>query len=816
MTAGTVYLKQLEEEQSNKGLQLREIWEKNSGSAPVLQRQPLRDAALGKLREASEMVCIASNTVLPKEILQEIPKLSQRGVRVYLLLSSYEDTYNDFIANKAIVRIDPNIMGLMILADPKEGLVTKSGFLFGFNSLKAVSTGLDWYATLNGEQLKEAFHYFIWRFWSSTEEYRGGNTLSPAIRAPFDIYPLLEPENFFYNTWEKRYLSDRVTAVVQSARSELLIGLSSYKEYEELFPLLNEKAYSGTRVSVYTDMQLDHSFIKDCIQNLNISIYSIPVLDQYFVLADDTDGMYLSGSIHDQHEMGIDLGPKAVQDLHERLKNVQVHGWTFHGTVSLQDIRGEEVAFETYNRKVDPLPVKDTEIIDYGTIEAEELRQYFERTCKPVFNCEDKLARIILHRWKIAPKVFDEKAKLDPLYDQWQKETNKVTAYIEKVLEYADTVGQEKKAVLSSLLGRFFQRDNRSEVDTIIKDLEKAREAIKLEVYDWANLPSLLSTIEAYSSKLLEQQLELNEKKEYYRKKEEWQKEKDVLEGEHQQLQKSFLQLESDREALLAELDQVDPEVEQLLSESESKLSELEGQIALFELEHEAVINGKQTEEKVLEICAFLDSEIKRFNSLKNKEKKKHFSNKIKPYLEKAMALIGQSRIMSEILEGSKIPDGKENMKYVMKQLATHSELRFEVPEGTEGLLDEYKELVSARAELKETLENLRKGNKEGKKDNEKALQELDKDIKKADSELQQLNSRLEKMGSEFTYTPKKKETSLPFSPISVNLPSDKLPEVGTLYRTGKIRQLAIKGENELALGETESQRLNAQLVLRV
>jgi hypothetical protein len=155
-------------------------------------------------------------------------------------------------------------------------------------------------------------------------------------------------------------------------------------------------------------------------------------------------------------------------------------------------------------------------------------------------------------------------------------------------------------------------------------------------------------------------------------------------------------------------------------------------------------------------------------------------------------------------------------MSYLKKELATHPELRFNKEQNSE-FIDRWEELDKSKSDMLNQQLEL-KGRKSGHNEHLKQeVEVVEKELHKLENDLRLEERKLEKLGDEFVFSAKEQETQLPF-PInpSFNLPTERLPKVGILYRNGKLRQLAIKDKIELDAGEKEAERLNALLVLEV
>ena len=106
--------------------------------------------------------------------------------------------------------------------------------------------------------------------------------------------------------------------------------------------------------------------------------------------------------------------------------------------------------------------------------------------------------------------------------------------------------------------------------------------------------------------------------------------------------------------------------------------------------------------------------------------------------------------------------------------------------------------------------------------------------IDKKEEEVLRKQDSLDKMGTEFKYENNftsgdeelksimkkgsknsQKDSNNKLNAFLANVPSEDLPQAGTLYQQGSNRQLAITYWSELEVGEKESLRLNAELVVK-
>jgi hypothetical protein len=813
MTTSTLLEKQFEEKIHNEDLLLTDVWEKSSSESVIIPSVSLINETISIMKNAEEMICITSDGKLPKALLLEIANLSKKGIRFYILLKEYHSEYESFFTKNALVRVDTQINGFMLLIDAKTGLNNKSGYLFAHNSFELEKSALIHYFQLNGNQLKEALHYFQWKFWESMEEYRGGQmALSNQLRPPFDILPLLDPDEYYFNTNSKSYLIDRVSTMIDAARVSIRLSLSDYKEYDTIFDLLNEKAESGVLIYLYTDFSQDHLFIKRFESSKNIHIFANDRLNTYFLLIDDKTGLFLTGSIENTNETGIQLHNKEVQDFLSNLEYQKDDFWKYHQEISLGKVKGEAIIRERYDRKAVTSSIENQMIVNQGEFEAKSLREYFEGSFIPVRTTEPILARQLVYLWKLTPKFREQNSKLDSIYEQWEKEIKKIKGYTNDVLQYALATKEEKKDLLSSFIGRFIT-NKEDKLNSIVQELEMSLKRLETKK-NKDQLLTIIASIKNHSQHLVEEKLELTEKKHFHQEKQKWEDQKKQLVLQQLELLKTIDLMREKQEQLQLSKDakQGVNDVETIMLQE--KLQELELEMQMLMESHQEFFQKYSIEKTILEICKELDEKIKKFDKLKQKKKKNYFQKEVEPAVISKMEEVYVKPIYDEIMSICNITDSKARMSYLKKELATHSELRAS-GDSDKDLITKYSDLENEKTAIELQLQEKKKS-KNGQDDEfVKEEKALEKELEKQDNELRLIERKIEKLGEEFIYSSKTQDTQLPFSlNPSFSLPNEELPNTGVLYKIGKTRQLAIKEQAQLDLGEKEAERLHAELVL--
>jgi len=180
---------------------------------------------------------------------------------------------------------------------------------------------------------------------------------------------------------------------------------------------------------------------------------------------------------------------------------------------------------------------------------------------------------------------------------------------------------------------------------------------------------------------------------------------------------------------------------------------------------------------------------------------------------------------------GKKKEDILKNMKqYIEKNLL--EDMMQTLSENEKELLEKLESKKNESKDSKNKLELLKKDKNTLESKSEKDLESIQKKIDSKEAELSIKQEALKKMGNEFKYESNskcgdkeleavmkkgkkdiQKISNNKFKAFTADIPSEDLPQVGTLYQQGKKRELAITYWQELEIGESEASRLKAELV---
>ncbi|WP_404459767.1 hypothetical protein [Sutcliffiella horikoshii] len=814
MTTTLMLEKQFEEKVHNDQLLLTDVWEKTTASTVDSQVFSPLDEWVDQMNSAEEMVCLTSNQKLSKTILHEVARLGQKGIKFYILLNEYYQEYDPFFTNHVLVRVNRHINGHLLLIDIKNEQANRAGYLFTFDSFNLEKNSIKSNVTLNGSQLNESFQYFIWKFWDSTEEYRNGNLQATnQLRPPFDVLPLLDPEDYYFNSDKVDYLKQKVIELINSADYTIHLSLAEFNGYAALPPLLNEKARMGTKVYIYSDFIKDHLFLKDLEDNKNIYIYSTAHLNSYFVMVDSKKGLFLTGAKEETYETGIPLNQKDVQDFLSSLEFQQDNFWKYHKEITLQDLRSGEVILEKFNCNTEKFRIEENLVVDQGSYEAKTLREYFEGDFKPKRDNEIVFAKQLTYRWKLTPKVREKNYKLDPLYDLWEKEAKKVSEYVRNVYDFAITTKNEKKDILSSFIGKLFSNKD-DNITQIIHGLDQDIKILNAKTFRDTELATIVSNAKEYVQQLIVEKKDFTNKVQYHQEKQKW-------ENEREELQKATQTIQTTKEELEKKLEEL---YQQTIGEQQTSITLLEQNLLEVEIEKEQLIESNKdlfqkltVERVVLEICKELDGQMKKFDKLKKNKKKNFYQKEVEQPIITKLDELSLTATYEEIMSICNISDAKGRMAYLKKELATHPQLRIDTEQLDQSLIDQHHKIDAELAKIQKQIQEEQTKIQNNANEENKKKQVLQKEIDKLENDQKALEKKLEKLGVEFVFSSAKQETKFPSSTSpNITIPTERLPQVGVLYKNGKNRQLAINTQDQLTTAEQEAHRLNAELVLEV
>ncbi len=449
------------------------------------------------------------------------------------------------------------------------------------------------------------------------------------------------------------------------------------------------------------------------------------------------------------------------------------------------------------------------------------------------------LVKKVKYKYTLEPKLRSSDFKISELYEKWKNEKQRLVDYVSDLKSTAENIKNEKSSLFqqfSDTLKRFmlgkvviikFIVNNINNLDTI------KSESFNKELY--LNLSKEANEIYGLIFKHKEE-IDLAIDRDI--KEQEWLKEKTKLENEVSQLTK---ETENLKVALAKSLEDTKKEKERMSSkliELEKTCTKIDNEINALCSENKCLeeIFAKQKRfDKLLELIDVTIKEVAQTKKNKNQAKK---VEKAKLLIKKEVCDIMNNEqyydtkmLDMEKTYGKKNEDILKNMKqYIEKNLL--EDMMQTLYENEKEPLEKLESKKNESKDSKNTLELLKKDKNALESKSEKDLESKKEKFKNKEAELSIKQEALKKMGNEFKYESNskcgdkelkavmkkgkkdiQKTSNNKFKAFTPDIPSEDLPQVGTLYQQGKKRELAITYWQELEIGESEASRLKAELV---
>lgn len=804
---------------------IENFWVNNGISADNISVIKNNETELNSLLNlASKFVCIATNDKLPQSTQETISELYRRGIRVYLLTNTTPEEYKRSIAGKCIIRFADNVQGNYILIDPSEHQFHWRGGFLPRLSLEGAFTRLQ---PLTGPQLKEAFQYFIEKFWMDSmfeiRTYDEFNNPKEIESAPNYVFPLFNPKYFLYSDFEDDYSFGKIEQIISKVNKKLTIGCSSLDNLEKWIGLIIDKINTLEELTIYTNLKLIDTTNFNFLDAKNTRIYSSLEFDESFILIDDSEGVVLNNR-YEHENIGLYIEGHEVTEYQNWLNaNKVFQSWSFQIFGNIGELGGKGIIFDSMRNadrpELNQVTVSESETIILGSFEAETLRQMNDDLYKPEFPEGGSLSSESVYTWELVPKIRGTKAKKDPLYNEWDEALNTVKNELEdlkKSIKTTETKILGKPVGILDMwkknLTKFKRIGDGTSIDRMLAQLSQKDIFTPEKFGELAEQSEDL--IEKYQADI--QLVESNIKKEEY----------------NEDYQEKLIQLRTCKEESASIMHTAKQAFDDGTKKSNTNTSELDDNILEIELLEE---EAKQSEKILLmeypeivklwegqqnkrKITGYLSKKIDEISKLKKKKIETFYQDTLTQTEKLIEEYFADTEYINELMGGTKIKDRKQLLEFLKTDFSDTQKFHIREPKEHE------KKIIEKIYEVRKNIEDLN----EERVSLEKEKNEL---LTKATVELTRLKKEYERSAEAYLKAEEninslinsKKDSdsfitndTLRNHKLNINIPVESLPRVGTLYIDGKKRQLAIQNWEELDLGEEESRRLSAELVTEV
>ena len=361
------------------------------------------DTVLNIIQGAKEVLCISSFMIQESDVITEIEKAIEKGVRVYMLTapeqqvnSRYEDDNSDLsernvalisllkkLGHKMLIKTAEHLHSKFMLADPA---TNPRGAVFTNNLTKrAMSENLELTVKLEPDAVKELFHQFLTGFWLEAERevwLEGSDSrLRTQNKHPEFINPEYSPEKLCWTMKESKLLSSILIKAIESAQRSISLSAWSFSMESTVTQEILKRARERISVRVFTRPSKGNViFIREII-NAGGQVFCHDLMHAKSILVDDNFGLIMTANfsplgLDSGFETGVFLNNKQINVL-DRIHKEWVSRALYHSEKSIQfrELRQSYLDLDTLMTKHNP-PELEKKIMPPKDIYASSMLDY--------------------------------------------------------------------------------------------------------------------------------------------------------------------------------------------------------------------------------------------------------------------------------------------------------------------------------------------------------------------------------------------------------------------------------------------------------
>lgn len=327
-------------------------------------KQVLFHKIIEQIKQAEEMICLQSFLIQDTSIIDDLVKVSKRGVRVFILdaaetrlntqafpeddnfiADSYKEMINKKFRMNFVHRQAGNLHAKFILIDPKSNNANGILFTGNFNE-KPFKENPEIGIKLNKKQTNELFKIFVYHFWEHTtheqNETKTFDTVKPANK--FKEIKLKE----MLCTSPSKEMSNLKTALITSVDNAVeSISFSTFglDIQHELTQEILVKIKEGLDVTIFCRPR-EKTIINHIseLQKHGAKVYCHPLIHAKSIVIDDKEAYVFTANFEQQGmDNGFEIG--ALLNKTQTKNLIHIHNnWkkdfplTFHSQRSVKEI----------------------------------------------------------------------------------------------------------------------------------------------------------------------------------------------------------------------------------------------------------------------------------------------------------------------------------------------------------------------------------------------------------------------------------------------------------------------------------------------
>lgn len=382
------------------------------------------------LREAEEQAVVSSFLLADQEIEDALLETSQRGVRVYVMISSEarlgrETGDGEFeqrvlaghtemlnrLAGHVLFRSASHFHAKMLLVDPWSN---PQGLLLTANlTREALERNEELAVELEGKDVKDAAALMGWAMWETAEHELVDQM--DRFRSVKPVGSLAHPTpsmNVVATTAECSELRHRAIEIIESAKRQLVVSSFGWDMEHAVVQRICQRARDGLNVTVLARVRPSAMPALISLREAGAQVLGFKWLHAKAIWSDDGRALVMSANLQanglDQgFELGLHLGGERFEELGERLRAwFGLAQWQLEEAPRLSDVQGRAMIWQDNQlTEVNVLEQSTVFLGEYTASSAEEL--VVDEPSIP----SGEIAHEVCYTWVVNAPTLQPKAK---------------------------------------------------------------------------------------------------------------------------------------------------------------------------------------------------------------------------------------------------------------------------------------------------------------------------------------------------------------------------------------------------------------------
>lgn len=793
--------------------ELRGIWEKVSETNPKKEVCNIEQL----MSSATRFLCIMTDSSLRTEVLTAINHLYSRGVRVYIVYNRLYDTDISICGKTTLMRVSPSVSGNMILVDPASN--GKAGY-FAKNQ-ELISADGNWHR-MDTDHIQEAYWLFCDLFWNKcTIEVADGTTANAPGAAPFDVYPRYDNGKMVY----AENVEEKILKQLEEAEHSIAVYGDKPLNSGKLLDIVKKKAKAGVDTVIYFERSSVEAKAFAGLHEDGVRLVAVDKATGNFISTDEKATLMVCGFEEGRHGFGVMI--QNGSEIENRIRT-DSQSWEYRTEAKIRELKATHILFNVVGEAVEVVDESRISLPPMTTPTLRDLAEGSYDTSILLNNLLDVCAKQFIFDFVLLPEQRGEHAQRDPIYEEWQREIDRVKAYLDYLDGYAKGYIDEKTKSLSSAiangLSKLFLGKNRQK-EILGKQISELRGWAEGRIHSDYN--QFIDEINDIYEKLRIDMSEIEEAIDRESKEQQWRKEKEDAEV-------NLKRAEERRDELQKQIEKAEENWQHECDMKNEKLALLEAQLSEKTNEtmntDEAIEEAAELQKVIGKLLRRVEEGRQELENVKSKQKDSKFNN-ILNSIKRDIEQITHSDYFEQTLK--RLPGNRET-KLIAIEKHIRDNMLMDLLEGDSPIL-EIKKMENEIERLKQDFDASTKKFEAVKDKNKRQLEEAEREAKRKQEQL-------ELLGSTFVYQKTAKGENTDFlRAVMVNHskqgrkdkqeaekancdkhvvakfekrpPATALPRIGVLYNDKGNRQLAITDWSDLDKGEQEAARLSARLV---